>query len=388
MCSRNCPISVLFSSSDIIMSMSREQPLCREDSEELSRALAAGEWWAIVEVEIPISELPEFGNFTWCGPLEVEEAEAPVPTRTPLGSPVPKSQDWRNRHLSETVKPERQHPQEGPAAVESPQHAPVPTWFSPGSTVLKSQDWRNRHVSETLKPERQHPQEGPAAVESPQHAPVPTWFSPGSTVLKSQDWRNRHVSEPQPERQHPQQSKWMQKRVQKAPAAESSQQAHVPTGSPPKPPLPLAPKISKGALVNSGTSQGSLVPSVSPKLGESLRIPKQPWQKQREENIPKGASGNVGVCQPAPKNKICVDIVKKDRKPRKTDRIKTSHQHQISIPPRSQMNRKRALDNADVDRSLTSTQNAPLGNQSQGPGPGTSQRQEIVQFMHHIHTFL
>jgi len=45
-------------------------------------------------------------------------------------------------------------------------------------------------------------------------------------------------------------------------------------------------------------------------------------------------------------------------------------------------------DNADVDRSLISTQNAPLGNQSQGPGPGTSQRQEIVQFMHHIHTFL
>ncbi|XP_039511370.1 pleckstrin homology domain-containing family O member 2-like [Pimephales promelas] len=305
--------------------MSREQPLCREDSEELSKALAAGEWWAIVEVEIPISELPEFGDFTWCGPLEVEEAEAPVPTRTPLGSPVPKSQDWRNRHLSETVKPERQHPQEGPAAVESPQHAPVPTWFSPGST----------------------------------------------------DWRS----------QHPQQSKWMQKRVQKAPAAESSQQAPVPTGSPPKPPLPLAPRIPKGALVNSGTSQGSLVPSVSPKLGESLRIPKQPWQKQREQNIPKGASGNVGVCQPAPKNKICVDIVKKDRKPRKTDRIKTSHQHQISIPPRSQMNRKRALDNADVDRSLTSTQNAPLGNQSQGPGLGTSQRQEIVQFMHHIHTF-
>ncbi|KAG1960391.1 hypothetical protein F2P79_006279 [Pimephales promelas] len=228
MCSRDCPISVLFSSSDIIMSMSREQPLCREDSEELSKALAAGEWWAIVEVEIPISELPEFGDFTWCGPLEVEEAEAPVPTRTPLGSPVPKSQDWRNRHLSETVKPERQHPQEGPAAVESPQHAPVPTWFSPGST----------------------------------------------------DWRS----------QHPQQSKWMQKRVQKAPAAESSQQAPVPTGSPPKPPLPLAPRIPKGALVNSGTSQGSLVPSVSPKLGESLRIPKQPWQKQREQNIPKGAS--------------------------------------------------------------------------------------------------
>jgi len=53
------------------MSMSREQPLCQEDSEELSRALAAGEWWAIVEVEIPISELPEFGDFTWCGPLEV-----------------------------------------------------------------------------------------------------------------------------------------------------------------------------------------------------------------------------------------------------------------------------------------------------------------------------
>jgi len=70
-CSRDCPISVLFTSSDIIMSMSREQPLCQEDSEELSRALAAGEWWAIVEVEIPISELPEFGNFTWCGPLEV-----------------------------------------------------------------------------------------------------------------------------------------------------------------------------------------------------------------------------------------------------------------------------------------------------------------------------
>jgi len=120
---------------------------------------------------------------------------------------------------------------------------------------------------------------------------VPTRSQQEAPVPKSQDWRNLQFSEPlKPERQH-QQRKWRQKRPQEAPAAvESSQNSPVPTGSPPKPPLPLAPRIPKGALVNSGTSQGSLVPSVSPKLGESLRIPKQPWQKQREQNIPKGAS--------------------------------------------------------------------------------------------------
>ncbi|XP_056102460.1 basic salivary proline-rich protein 1-like [Rhinichthys klamathensis goyatoka] len=483
---------------------SAEQSLGPELSDELTMALAAGEWWAIMEVSSPISEEPEYCDFTWPPrPISLKSTKqwsqnktqgAPVPTRSqqespvpvgspqkapaptgsPLGPPVPKSQDWRNLNFSEPLKQERLHQQrkwrekkteEAPVAVEPPQKAPLPIASPLGPPVPQSQDWRNLNLSDPLKQERLHQQrkwrqkkteEAPVAVEPPEKAPVPSGSPLGPPVPQSQDWRNLNFSEPLKQEQLHQQRKWRQKKTQEAPVALGSpQKTPVPSGSPLGPPVPqsqdwrnlnfpdplkqeqlhqqrkwrqkkteeapvalgspqktpvpsgspqgapvlkslqrpsvpapkplrgellqrrpqassqanpqeavvpsgapkgedMAPRIPKGMLVHSGTTQGSLVPSDSPKLGESLKIPKKQRQKQREQNIPKGASGNVGVCQPPPKNKICVDINKKvqlNTKPRSPDRIKTSHLDQSSIPPRSQMNRKRALDNAGVDQS-------------------------------------
>ncbi|XDV40289.1 hypothetical protein PO909_009406 [Leuciscus waleckii] len=82
------------------------------------------------------------------------------------------------------------------------------------------------------------------------------------------------------------------------------QVAAVPARNPQAAAVPSGAPIPKGALVHSGTSQGSLVPADSPKLGESLRIPKQQRQKQREQqgqqrqqNIPKGASVSPKISQ-------------------------------------------------------------------------------------------
>ncbi|CAM4645648.1 unnamed protein product [Leuciscus chuanchicus] len=66
------------------------------------------------------------------------------------------------------------------------------------------------------------------------------------------------------------------------------------------------------------------------------------------------ASDNVGVCQPPPRNKMCVETDKKvqlNPKLRSQKKISTSHLDQSSLQPRSQLNRKRALDNAGVDQA-------------------------------------
>ena len=61
---------------------SAEQSLCPELSDELTMALAAGEWWAIMEVSHPISEEPEYGDLTsglWWETVEAEELHARHP---------------------------------------------------------------------------------------------------------------------------------------------------------------------------------------------------------------------------------------------------------------------------------------------------------------------
>ncbi|CAM4645630.1 unnamed protein product [Leuciscus chuanchicus] len=66
------------------------------------------------------------------------------------------------------------------------------------------------------------------------------------------------------------------------------------------------------------------------------------------------ASDSVGVCQPPPRNKMCVETDKKvqlNPKLRSQKKISTSHLDQSSLQPRSQLNRKRALDNAGVDQA-------------------------------------
>ncbi|XP_056115503.1 snake venom metalloprotease inhibitor 02A10-like [Rhinichthys klamathensis goyatoka] len=266
---------------------SAEQSLGPELSDELTMALAAGEWWAIMEVSSPISEEPEYCDFTWPprpislksmkqwsqnktqgapvptrsqqeSPVAVGSPQkAPVPTGSPLGPPVPKSQDWRNLNFSEPLKQERLYQQrkwrqkktpEAPVAVEPPQKAPVPIGSPLGPPVPQSQDWRNLNFSEPLKQERLHQQrkwrqkktqEAPVAVGSPQKAPVPTGSPLGPPVPQSQDWRNLNFSEPLKQERLHQQRKWRQKKTQEAPVAvEPPQKAPVPTGSPLGPPVP------------------------------------------------------------------------------------------------------------------------------------------------------
>ncbi|XDV45989.1 hypothetical protein PO909_013976 [Leuciscus waleckii] len=190
---------------------STEQSLCPELSDELTMALAAGEWWAIMEVSHPISEEPEYGDLTsglWWG--TVEAGETPCPTSGTLPDNITKRPKLKipeplRRELLQQ-RPQAYSPQGAPMSARSTQGAPVPTKSQQGAPVHGSSkkgsltsalfftdaSEKDLNSDATLKTTEQQrkwrqkkPQEAPVAAESPQKPPVPTGFPHGAPVPKS-----------------------------------------------------------------------------------------------------------------------------------------------------------------------------------------------------------
>ncbi|XP_042602761.1 neurofilament heavy polypeptide-like [Cyprinus carpio] len=74
--------------------------------DELTTALAAGRWWAIMEVSSPLSEEPEYGDLTSLRSLYSSFSDAtlsaPIPPRSQKGAPVPAYAEKRD-HTSSLV---------------------------------------------------------------------------------------------------------------------------------------------------------------------------------------------------------------------------------------------------------------------------------------------
>ncbi|XP_048045072.1 uncharacterized protein LOC125267456 isoform X3 [Megalobrama amblycephala] len=112
-------------------------------SDELTMALAAGKWWAMVEIAFPISEEPEYGGM-W-GDL-VEAQDTLCPTSLVFSDASEKAQR-RSQHAGfsdatrKTTKRSRQKiAQGGSVPARSKQGASVPDWSPHGTPVAAPKD--------------------------------------------------------------------------------------------------------------------------------------------------------------------------------------------------------------------------------------------------------
>ncbi|KAK9974415.1 hypothetical protein ABG768_022515 [Culter alburnus] len=112
-------------------------------SDELTMALAAGKWWAMVEIASPISEEPEYGGM-W-GDL-VEAQDTLCPTSLVFSDASEKAQR-RSQHSGfsdatrKTTKRSRQKiAQGGPVPARSKRGASVPDWSPHGTPVAAPKD--------------------------------------------------------------------------------------------------------------------------------------------------------------------------------------------------------------------------------------------------------
>ncbi|ROK15863.1 hypothetical protein DPX16_10167 [Anabarilius grahami] len=120
-----------------IFSENAEQSSSTEFSDELTTALAAGRWWAIMEVSHPISEEPEYGDLIsgqWGE--TVEAGEASCPTSLVFSDASQKSQRrFQHSGFSDaTLKTTKQWRQ------KTTQGAPVPSRSKQGAPVSASSE--------------------------------------------------------------------------------------------------------------------------------------------------------------------------------------------------------------------------------------------------------
>ncbi|XDV46939.1 hypothetical protein PO909_016741 [Leuciscus waleckii] len=156
---------------------STEQSLCPELSDELTMALAAGEWWAIMEISHPISEEPEYGDLTsglWWGTVEAGETPCPTSLKSTKqkkaeGAPVPTRSQ-----------------QESSVYASSKKLNPTSSLaFKDASEKALNSDKTLKTTEQQRKWRQKKPQEAPVAAESPQGALVPTGLPHGAPVPKS-----------------------------------------------------------------------------------------------------------------------------------------------------------------------------------------------------------
>ncbi|XP_077083325.1 uncharacterized protein LOC143736508 [Siphateles boraxobius] len=156
---------------------SAEQSSSTEFSDELTTALAAGRWWAIMEVSDPISEDAEYGDLIpgqWGGTVEAKETSMPTSLVFSDASEAAHSQHSGFSDAKLKITPQwRQKMMQGATFLSrSTQGAPVPTRSTQGAPVP------TRSTQGAPVPTRST-QGAPVPPRSTQGAPVPTRFEKG-----------------------------------------------------------------------------------------------------------------------------------------------------------------------------------------------------------------
>ncbi|KAK9981056.1 hypothetical protein ABG768_000624 [Culter alburnus] len=372
-------------------------------SDELTMALAAGKWWAMVEISFPIAEEPEYGGM-W-GDL-VEAQDTSCPTSLVFGDASEKAQR-RSQHSGfsdatrKTTKQSRQKiAQGGPVPARSKQGASVPDWSPHGTPVAAPKDnvglcqappqklyvetgnlnektqqqnfnlESHNHQASRRRPEIRSslrrgsqlsrkktsdnagvdPKGVPVHSGTPQVAPVPDGSPHGTPVAAPKD--NVGLCQAPPQKLYVETDKLNEKAQQQNFNVESHNNQASRRRPEIRSSLRRGSQLSrkktsdhagvdpKGVPVHSGTPQGAPVPDGSPH-GTPVAAPKD----------------NVGLCQ-APPQKLYVETDKLNEKAQQQNFNVESHNNQASrrrpeirssLRRGSQLSRKKTSDHAGVD---------------------------------------
>ncbi|KAL0154650.1 hypothetical protein M9458_048913, partial [Cirrhinus mrigala] len=233
--------------SSIPTSFSAVQSSSPELSDELTTALAAGRWWAIMEVSSPLSEEPEYGDLTslqWWGTMEAGETSCP--TSLVFSDESEKAESLHSDFLDETLKtkeplhpclpgPKREHLDHASSLVFSEafekaecnsedQGAPEEGPLVPARTgsqqrgKLRIPDYLKRHLLKATSELG-----APVSARFPQVEPVPT-VSPQDTPMGTKSLQRESV----PASNMPKPKVPEQLRQQQKPQASSVQGVAVP----------------------------------------------------------------------------------------------------------------------------------------------------------------
>ncbi|XP_026094155.1 fibrous sheath CABYR-binding protein-like [Carassius auratus] len=195
-----------------------------ELSDELTAALAAGRWWAIMEVSSPISEEPEYGDLTsvqWRGTMEA--GETLCPKSVVFSDECEKTESLHSSFPAATLKTKelwrKKKTQGAPMPPRSQHGAPVPT-------NTKKRDHNSSLVFNYESKKAESPRSGftDAALKTKE-----LWRQKkpqGAPVFAGSEFTNEILKTTKQGRQ--QQRKWTEMKPQVAPE---------PAGSPQRPPV-------------------------------------------------------------------------------------------------------------------------------------------------------
>ncbi|RXN33225.1 nascent polypeptide-associated complex subunit muscle-specific form-like protein [Labeo rohita] len=243
-----------------------------ELSDELITALAAGRWWAIMEVSSPISEEPEYGDLSsvkWWG--TVQAGESSCPTSLAFSDDSGKTESPYSGFSDETLNTEDQWRQKktqcAPMPPKSQKGAPVPACTekrdhtSPlvfNNALKKTESLCSGFSDASLKTMeqqrkwRQKKPQGPPVLAGSEKA------DSGDSAFSNAAWKTtKQVRQ--------EQWNWRQKKPHGAPVpARSPQVSPVPVRSPQGAPIPA--RSRKVVPVPVSSPQGAPIPDRSPKV--------------------------------------------------------------------------------------------------------------------------
>ncbi|KAL1247844.1 hypothetical protein QQF64_023220 [Cirrhinus molitorella] len=224
-----------------------------ELSDELTAALAAGQWWAIMKVSSPLSNEPEYEDLTsvqWWGTMEAGETSCP--TSLVFSDKSEKAESLHSGFSDATMKT-IEHQRKW--RQKEPQGPPVPA----GSEKAKCGD------SISTKQGRQ--QQGKWRQKKPQGPPVPAESDTArfSVVPDERLPSGNNCDDFGLKQGRQQQGKWRQKKPQVA-----SEPARSPQGAPEHLCLPVPTVSSQDTSMVTKSLQREVVPA--PKM---LKIPEQ-----------------------------------------------------------------------------------------------------------------
>ncbi|RXN18640.1 forkhead box N3-like protein [Labeo rohita] len=254
-----------------------------ELSDELTTALAAGRWWAIMEVSSPISEEPEYGDLTsvqWWGTMEAGESSCPTSlafsdesgkTESPYSGVSDETLNtkdpWRQKKTQSAPMPPRS--QKGapvPACTEKRDHT-SPLVFSNASEKTESlysgfSDAMLKTTERQRKWRQKKPQ-GPRVLARSEKAECGDSPFSNAALKTSKQVRQKKLQVAPVAARSPQGAPVPARSPQGAPVPFRSPQGEpVPARSPPGAPVPVRSPL--GASVPARSPQGALVPSRSP----------------------------------------------------------------------------------------------------------------------------
>ncbi|XP_048053057.1 uncharacterized protein LOC125272336 isoform X3 [Megalobrama amblycephala] len=309
-------------------------------SDELTMALAAGKWWAMVEISFPIAEEPEYGGM-WGDLVEAQDTSCPTSVVFSDASEKAQRRSQHSGFSDATQKNTKQSRQKialgGPVPARSKQGASVPDWSPHGTPVAAPKG--NAGVD---------PKGVPVHSGTPQRAPVLHGSPHGTPVAAPKD--NVGLCQAPPQKLHVETDNLNEKAQQQKFNLESHQasrrrpeiRSSLRRGSQlsRKKTSDNAGVDPKGVPVHSGNPQEAPVPDGSPH-GTPVAAPKD----------------NVGLCQ-APPQKLYVETDNLNEKTQQQKFNLESHNHQASrrrpeirssLRRGSQLSRKKTSDNAGVD---------------------------------------